>query len=217
MHVTESVQTECAAPIVIAPKKDGALPLCVNYRKLIAVNVSYSYLLRRMDECIDLLGDARLFSMIDTKSGYRQIKLDEEDCNKTAFTSHCGLFHFICMRSEIKSPNGMLQRVMHVILATVKWKLALVYLNDIIIFSKSPLKQVDHVHQVLKLLSDVEVTLTLKKFSFFTDTMDYLGHIINPGKLAVVTHTSDTVRYIKEPPNVTELQSCLIFVTLSVD
>lgn len=86
---------------------------------------------------------------------------------------------------------------MDVINASVKWQFVLVYLDNITIFSKSPSEHVEHTHQVLHLLSDDGVTLKLKIYSIFTDTIDYFGHIILPGVLEVETQTPDAIPTLK--------------------
>ena len=92
--VIEPAQSEWASPVVLVPKSDGTLRFCVDYRRLNAVTIKDSYPLPRMDECIDSLGDANVFSTLDCNSGYWQVPVREEDRDKTAFTCHSGLYRY---------------------------------------------------------------------------------------------------------------------------
>lgn len=93
----EPAFTKSASPAVLVPRKDGRLRFCVIYRHLNAVTVSDSSPVPRMDNCIDSLGRAAIFTTLQCKSGYRQIEIIEADRNRTKFTPHSGLFHFIWM------------------------------------------------------------------------------------------------------------------------
>lgn len=96
MYVQDvSVQTERAILIVFAPKKDGTLHFCVNYRNLNAVSIRDSYLIRHMDERLESPGHATTLSILDARNGYWQVEVSKKDCNKTSFSSCKGLLRFI--------------------------------------------------------------------------------------------------------------------------
>lgn len=97
MNLVKSAQKECASPIVFAPKKEGPLHLCVDYRKLNALTIHHSYPLPRMDECISSLGEAQVFSTLNANIRYWQIEVEESDKEKKAFTYHLGLHQFTRM------------------------------------------------------------------------------------------------------------------------
>ena len=109
---------------------------CVDCRKLNAVIVRYSYPVPRMDECIDCLGDAPVFTTLDCNSWDWQVEIAQEDRDKTTFASHCGLFRFISMPFGLNNAPAAFQRAVDFILPWVKWETALVYLDDFIIYSK---------------------------------------------------------------------------------
>lgn len=92
------------------------------------------------------------------------------------------------------------------ILCTVHWPFALVYLNDIVILLKSQQAHDKHVRAVLTLLNDADIPMKLKKCEFFSSAIDYLGHIVPPGYLAVLQHTTDAGRDMKPSTNITELR-----------
>ena len=95
--VIEPATKEWASPVVFVPKSDGTLRFCVDYRKLNAMKIRDSYPIPRMDECIDYLGKATIFTTLDCMSGYWQVDIAEEDRDKTTFTSHHGVYRFLRM------------------------------------------------------------------------------------------------------------------------
>lgn len=136
-------------------------------------------------------------------------KLQKEDQDKIAFTSHNGLYRFVRIWFGSENAPGLFESTMEAILTSVKWQFALVHFNDIVIFSKTPGKHIDHDKQEIALLERVEVTLELKKCFFFTDTIDILEHIIRPRRLELAAHNADVIRNIKETRNITDLRTTL--------
>lgn len=112
------------------------------------------YLVQRMDECLDLLAKATIFSMLVYNIGYSKVETAKKDCHSTVFTSHHGLFGFTGMLHGLKNDLGMLQRAMDVLLTKNKGPFAPFYLDEIVIFLPTPHEHVVHPRQVLKLLHD---------------------------------------------------------------
>ncbi len=125
------------SPVVLVNKKDGSKRFCVDYRKLNDVTQKDVYPLPRTEEVLDELGKAQWFSKLDLKSGYWQIVVDPADRQKTAFITRDGLFEFIVMPFGLTAAPATFQRLMDTVLKGVLWKNVLVYLDDIIIYSKS--------------------------------------------------------------------------------
>lgn len=207
--VIEAAQSEWASPVVLVPKKDGSLRFCVDYRRLNAVTIRDSYPIPRMDECIDSLGDATVFTTLDCNSGYWQIEVAEEDRDKTTFVSHCGMYRFLRMPFGLKNAPATFQRAVDIILSRVKWRFALVYLDDVIIYSKTVEDHFRHVREVLSMLSVAGITLKLRKCNFFDTEIAYLGHTIRPGRLEINNKNTDALRNAQPPTNLTELRSFL--------
>jgi Reverse transcriptase (RNA-dependent DNA polymerase) len=144
--VIEPAMSEWASPIVMVPKPDRSLRFFVDYRKLNANTVPDTYPLPSMDECIDSIGEAVIFTTLDCNSGYWQIPIDPIDMDKTAFTSHHGLYRFTRLPFGLRNAPGFFQRTVDIILAGVKLKTCLVYLDDIIVFSSSREAHLHHMH-----------------------------------------------------------------------
>ena len=209
LKVIEPASTEWASPIVLAPKPDGSWRFCVDYRRLNDITVRDSYPLPRMDECLDSLGEAQYFTTLDANNGYWQIPVAKEDRDKTTFTCHAGTYRFLRMPFGLCNAPATFQRAMDILLAGIRWKSCLVYLDDIIIFSKEVDEHIKHVEQVLEKLQSAGVSLKLKKCKFFAKTVDYLGHVIRPGLLEVATKNTVAIDGFEEPSTQTHLQSFL--------
>ena len=127
-----------------------------------------TYSISRMDECIDNLGDAKIFSTLDANSGYWRILIEPKDRDKTMFKTHFRAYAFPRMSFGLKNAPATYQRVINIIITRVRFQFALVYLDDIIVFSSSFEDHKLHIRTVLELLETVGVTLRLSKSKFFT-------------------------------------------------
>ena len=209
--IIEPSQSEWSAPVLFVPKKDGKLRFCIDYRKLNEMTIKDSYPLPRMDECIDSLGEATIFTTLDAYSGYWQMPVRESDRHKTAFVCHAGTYQYTRMPFGLTNAPASFQRALDFILTKYKWKTCLVYLDDVIIYSKSVEDHIRHVDEILECLAAAGVTLKMKKCKFFTTTVEYLGHIIKPGKLEVDQANTESLRKAQPPTNRSELRSFLGF------
>ena len=174
-------------------------------------HIKDSYPLPRMDECIDSLGEATIFTTLDAYSGYWQMPVRESDRHKTAFVCHAGTYQYTRMPFGLTNAPASFQRALDFILTKYKWKTCLVYLDDVIIYSKSVEDHIRHVDEILECLAAAGVTLKMKKCKFFTTTVEYLGHIIKPGKLEVDQANTESLRKAQPPTNRSELRSFLGF------
>lgn len=207
--IIEPTKSQWASPVVLAPKADGSLRFCIDYRRLNTITKKDSYPLPRMDDCLDSLGTAKFFSTLDCNSGYWQVKVANDDKHKTAFTSHAGTFQWNRMPFGLCNAPATFQRTLDILLAGLRWKTCLVYLDDVIIFSNSFEEHVQHVREVLSALQTAGLSLKLKKCKLFSATVDYLGHVIRPGKLAVAEKNTDAIKMCSYPSTQTQLRSFL--------
>lgn len=113
------------------------------------------------------------------------MNIRETDRPKTAFVTHSGTYQYIRTPFALTNAPIFFQRALEDIPTKYKWETCLFYLDDINVFSKSFENHIDHIDKILQSLEEATVTLKIKKCKFFTDTVEYLGHIIKPGKLEV--------------------------------
>ena len=125
------------------------------------MTVKDSYPIPRMDEAIDSLGDAKIFTTLDAYSGYWQIAMKPEDRAKTAFVCHSGHFQYTRMPFGLTNAPATFQRSLDMILSRFKWRTCLVYIDDVIIYSKSVEDHVRHVDEILTALEEAGVTLKI--------------------------------------------------------
>uniref|UniRef100_A0A5S6Q2I3 RNA-directed DNA polymerase n=2 Tax=Trichuris muris TaxID=70415 RepID=A0A5S6Q2I3_TRIMR len=177
--IIEPSNSPWAAGIVPVRKKDGSLRLCVDYRKLNEVSRRDAYPIPRIDETLEALAGARYFSTIDLLSGYWQVELTEAAKEKTAFITHDGLFQFNVMPFGLTGAPATFQRLMEHVLAGLKWNTCLVYLDDIIVFSRTAEEHVEHLSQVLNRLQKAGLKPNASKCKLFCKEVRYLGHIVS--------------------------------------
>lgn len=209
MGVIEPCSSEWASPIVLVPKSDGTMRFCIDYRKLNERTVRDSYPLPRMDDCLDSLGEAQYFSTLDCNAGYWQIPIRKEDRHLTTFTCHCGVYQCTRLPFGLCNAPATFQRAIDLILAGVKWQIALVYLDDIIVFSGTAEEHLSHLDRVFTLLGEAGVTLKPTKCHLFSNEVEYLGHIVRPGRILVNEKNLMAIRRAKFPQTQTQLRSFL--------
>ena len=146
--VVQPLASAWASPIVIVPKKDGTSRFCVDFRRVNAVTKKDVYPLPRTDDILDTLGGSQYFSTLDLSSGYWQIELDPATRDKSAFTSHCGLYEFTRMPFGLCNAPATFQRLMQVVLSGLGGKFCFVYIDDILVCSKTFEEHIYHLKQV---------------------------------------------------------------------
>ena len=167
--VISKSQSEWASPVVLVSKPDGSLRFCVDYRRLNAMTERDTYPIPRMDDCIDSLGEAKWFTTLDCNSGYWQIPISVADRARTAFTSHAGIYQFDRMPFWLMNVPATFQRTLDILLSHYRWKSCLIYLDDIIIFSKDFDTHVQDVRNIFTGLQSAGLSLKLRKCHFFKD------------------------------------------------
>ena len=135
--IVEPSSSPWCAPVVLIRKKDGSTRFCVDYRKLNNVTRKDSFPLPRVDVTLDALNGAKWFSTLDLKSGYWQIELDSADKEKTAFSFGQGLWQFTVMPFGLCNAPATFERLMEAVLKGLSWDICLVYLDDIIVHTRS--------------------------------------------------------------------------------
>jgi hypothetical protein len=154
------------APVLFVKKKYGMLRLCVDFRQLNKVTVKNKYPLPRIDDLIDQLKDARIFSKIDLRSGYHQVRIKEEDINKTTFRTRYGCYEFTVVPFGLSNAPVVFMCLMNVFFREYLDKFFIVFLDDILIYSKLEEEHEHHLRMVLQVLREHQLYAKLRKCSF---------------------------------------------------
>ena len=178
--IIEKSESEWASPLVVVTEKDGGLRLCVDYRRLNQLTKFDAYPMPRIEEMLDKIGNAQFITTLDLAKGYWQVPLCSEDKEKTAFPTPKGLYQFTTMPFGLSGAPATFQRMMDSVLRDTE-QFTGVYLDDIIIYSDSWEDHLEHLKEILRRLSDANLTLKLKKCVFAAEECTYLGHQIGRG------------------------------------
>ena len=209
LGVTEPSDAEWSFPEVFVPKSGGHFRVCVNCRRLNERTVKDVYQIPGMDNCLDSLGDATVFSTLDCSAGYWQIPVAAEDGDKTTFTSHIGWFRFLRLPFGLVNAPASFQRTLDITFSGLRWKTFLVYVDVLSVFSRTAEDDARHLREVLLLLEKAGVSLKPSKCHLFQQEVEYLGHVIRPGQLLVNQKNIESLAQALPPRNLTELKSFL--------
>ncbi|KAJ9534456.1 hypothetical protein QJQ45_016175 [Haematococcus lacustris] len=174
-----------AAPILFVQKKSDELRMCIDYRQLNKLTLRDQYPLPRIDDLFDRLSGCSVFSSLDLQVGYHQIRITPEDVPKTAFRTPEGHFQFKVLSFGLTNAPATFQRVMNDAFAPVLGKCALVYLDDILVMSKSLPDHMQHLRLVFDLLRANKLFAKMSKCEFMQLTLKFLGHVITAGAISV--------------------------------
>jgi hypothetical protein len=155
------------APILFVKKKDGTLRLCIDYRQLNKVIIKNKYPLPRIDDLFDQLGGASIFSKIDMRSGYHQVRIKGEDIHKTAFRTIYGHYEFVVVPFGLTDAPATFMCLMNNVLNKFLEKFVLVFIDDILIYSKNREEHEEHLRLVLQVLREHQLYAKFSKCDFF--------------------------------------------------
>jgi hypothetical protein len=167
------------SPALFVKKKDGSLRMCVDYRPLNAVRIKNKYPLPHIDVLFDQLAGAQVFSKIDLRSGYHQIMIRASDIPKTTFSTRYGLYEFLVMSFGLTNAPAYFMYLMNSIFMNELDKFVVVFIDDILIYSKSKDEHVKHLRIVLQRLRDHKLYAKFCKCEFWLDSVKFLGHTIS--------------------------------------
>uniref|UniRef100_A0A5S6QHH5 RNA-directed DNA polymerase n=1 Tax=Trichuris muris TaxID=70415 RepID=A0A5S6QHH5_TRIMR len=207
--VIEPAHGPWASPVVLVRKKDGSYRFCVDYRRLNGITYKDAYPLPRIDDTLQLLGGAKWFSTLDLASGFWQVAVHPEDRVKTAFCTPTGLYQFKVMPFGLCNAPSTFQRLMEVILGSLRSTSCLVYLDDIIIHSRTEEEHVQRLREVFRRLRDAGLKLNMEKCQFFKKEVRYLGHVVSRDGVRVDPEKTEAVDNWPRPTSPKELKQFL--------
>ena len=197
------------APVLFVKKKDGSMRLCVDYRQLNKVTIKNKYPLPRIDDLFDQLKGATWFSKIDLRSGYYQLRVKESDVPKTAFRTRYSHYEFLVMPFGLTNAPAVFMDLMNRIFRPYLDRFVVVFIDDILIYSKDETEHAEHLRIVLQTLRDKQLYAKFSKSEFWLREVGFLGHIVSGDGIRVDPSKISAIVDWKPPKNVTEVRSFL--------
>jgi hypothetical protein len=197
------------APTLFVDNKDGSRRMCVDYRSLNEVTIKNKYPLPRIEDLFDQMRGAEVFSKIDLRSGYHQLKIRMEDIPKTACTSRYGLYEFTVMSFGLTNAPAYFMYLMNKIFMEYLDKFVVVFIDDILVFSRNEEEHEEHLGLELQKLREHQLYAKFSKCDFWLKEVSFLGHIITDGGIAVDPSKVQDVLNWKPPKNVPKIRSFL--------
>lgn len=198
-----------ASPVLFASKKDGGLRFCVDYRALNKMTIKNGYPLPRIDGIFDQLSNAQYFSVIDLRSGYHQMRIAENDIPKTAFNTRYGHYEFTVVPFGLSNAPAAFMSLMDSIFKDYTDKFIIAYLDDILVYSDTWEEHLEHISMTLVILRKHKLYAKLSKCVFGAQEVEYLGHILKAGRVAMNPNKTQAIESWKIPTSKKELQSFL--------
>ncbi|GJV89756.1 putative reverse transcriptase domain-containing protein [Tanacetum coccineum] len=197
------------APVLFVKKKDGSLRMCIDYRELNKLTVKNRYPLPRIDDLFDQLQGSSVYSKIDLRSGYHQLKVREEDVSKTAFRTQRLPSEFQVMPFGLTNAPAVFMDLMNRVCKPYLDKFVIVFIDDILIYSKSKQEHEEHLKIILELLKKEELYAKFSKCEFWIPKVQFLGHVIDNKGIHVDLAKIESVKDWASPKTPTEIRQFL--------
>ena len=197
------------APVLFAKEKDGTLRLCIDYRNLNKVTVKNRYPFLRIDDLFDQLRGARVYSKIDLRTGYHQLRVRETYIPKTAFRMRYGHFEFTMMPFGLTNAPAAFMDLMHKVFQLYLDQFVIVFVDDILIYSQSKWEREYHLRIILQLLRDHQLYAKFSKCEFWFTEVRFLGHVVSASGVSVDPEKVEAVMSWERPKSIFEIHSFL--------
>ncbi|GJW50994.1 putative reverse transcriptase domain-containing protein [Tanacetum coccineum] len=197
------------APVLFVKKKDGSFRMCIDYQELNKLTVKNRYPLPRIDDLFDQLQGSSVYSKIDLRSGYHQLRVRDEDIPKTAFRTRYGHYEFQVMPFGLTNAPAVFMDLMNRVCKPYLDKFVIVFIDDILIYSRNKEEHANHLRIILELLKKEKLYAKFSKCDFWIRIMQFLGHLIDSQGLHVDPAKIEAVKNWTSPTTPTEIRQFL--------
>jgi hypothetical protein len=173
------------SPVLFVEKKDGTKRMCIDYRTLNSMTIKNKYPLPRIEDLLDRLKKAKLFSKIDLRSGYHQMKIREQDIPKTAFTTRYGLYEFMVVWFGLTNAPAYFMNLMNKVFMEELDRFVVVFIDDVLIYSETTEEHEEHLRVVLERLRHQKLYAKFSKCEFWMEKVVFLGHVLSAEGIAM--------------------------------
>ncbi|KAK9075551.1 hypothetical protein SSX86_003876 [Deinandra increscens subsp. villosa] len=196
-------------PVLFVKKKDGTFRMCIDYRELNKVTIKNRYPLPRIDDLFDQLQGSSYFSKIDLRSGYHQLRVRDEDVPKTAFRTRYGHYEFLVMPFGLTNAPAVFMDLMNRVCKPYLDKFVIVFIDDILIYSKTKEEHEEHLRLILELLRKEQLYAKFSKCDFWIREVQFLGHIVDQNGIHVEPAKVEAIKNWPTPRAPTEIRQFL--------
>nr|GEV29836.1 putative reverse transcriptase domain-containing protein [Tanacetum cinerariifolium] len=197
------------APVLFVKKKDGSFRMCIDYPELNKLTVKNRYPLLRIDDLFNQLQGSRVYYKIDLRSSYHQLRVREEDIPKTAFRTRYGHYEFQVMPFGLTNAPAVFMNLMNRVCKPYLDRFVIVFIDDILIYSKSIKEHEGHLKLILKLLKEKELYVEFSKCEFWLSKVQFLGHVIDSEGIHVDPTKIESIKDWASPKTPTEIRQFL--------
>lgn len=208
--IVEACTSEYASAVVVVKKKDGRSRVCIDYRKLNRVVEKDGYPMPLIEDVLDKLADARVFSTLDLRNGFFHVPIEEGSRKYTAFVTHSGQYQFLRTPFGLCNSPRVFQRFVNAAFwELIRRNIVLLYLDDLIVPARNEQEAVERLKLILRTASEYGLQLNLKKCQFIKRSVEFLGHIVEGGKIYPSPEKVKAVINYPEPKGLKDIQSFL--------